>query len=208
LCRAACVTKFAEDKFPYDDPAAYGVHFGSTDYTVGETRKIKKIVKHPAFSGLTWQNDIAMVELDQSVQLEQDEFPTIAVPDPAKPVVQVGWGRMIADDPKSTPQDLGQATAYLLPDTDQRCLVVNSDYVEIPMPKDQYTCQAADPKLGNGVTCYGDAGGPGLQFDNAGRPVVISVTSAGGCSSKGPRPDVGVKLFHYQDWINSMISTT
>lgn len=203
---AACVTKFPGDVYPFDDPSAYVVHFGSTDHTAGETRHVTKIVRHLGWNDATAQNNIALVELDQPVPLTKDELPRIAEPDVAKTVVQVGWGRTIADK-REYPQDLHQATERLLPDTDPRCIVGNSQGTQKTIPPDQYTCQAADLKLGDGVTCYGDAGGQGLQFDNVGRPVVISFNVGGGCSHDPATPDIGVKLSHYQDWINTTIRT-
>jgi secreted trypsin-like serine protease len=205
---ASCVTRFPGDDLPFDDPNAFVVRFGSTDYTAGESRNVTKIVTNPAWSDAAAQNNIAMVELDQPVQLDQDEFPTIGEPDPTKPVVQVGWGRTIADK-RDNPQHLRQATERLLQNTDSRCVIGNSQGVKRPISMDdQYTCAAVDPVLGNGIACYGDSGGQALQFDDAGKPVVISANVAGGCSSNGRTPDIGVKLSRYQDWITSMISTT
>ena len=61
---------------------------------------------------------------------------------------------------------------------------------------------------GGGVAGYGDNGGQQLQFDDAGNPVVVGLNEQGGVGWKaGIRPDMGVKLSHFWDWIESVVST-
>jgi hypothetical protein len=200
---ADCVTRFPGDKLPYDDPASYAVHTGSTDYLGGLTRNVEKFVIHPGWNDALAQNNIAMVKLDRPVLLQQDELATIAEPDPTKDAVQVGWGTGYQ---LHTSHVLQQAIEHVLPDTDPHCYIESNQFTKVATPTDQYTCLAVDPKVGEGVTSYGDNGGQQLQFDDTGKPVVIGLNEQGGVGSDvQDRPDMGAKLSHFRDWIESVI---
>lgn len=193
---ASCVTKFDGDTLPFNDPAAFTVRLGSPRLDSGGVSvNVTAFVKYPGWNVNNGRNDLALLKLANPVTVQQA---LVAAPSPALPVVQVGWGGDSLDADLSPV--LKQASARLLPDTDQRC-VQNG----LPYFAGEQTCQAADPKRGNGVVCAGDSGSPALQFGVDRRPVVISMNLRGGCQSGGPnRPDVSVNLSHYANWISSV----
>lgn len=206
VTNASCVTKFEGDTYPYDEPTAYKVRLGSRKvHSGGTVVYVTEIVKHKGWDAPTGENDIALLKLDRSVDIEPA---TIAEPDPEQPAVQIGWGTQSADEPKKSSTVLREAEAQLLEGDDPRCVTTGGDGNEKPYFADQQTCQAADLQEGIGVTCYGDTGSPALQVGKDEKPVVISIASRGGCPKNGQpgHPDISVRLAAYEGWMTSVMN--
>ncbi|XP_041860983.1 suppressor of tumorigenicity 14 protein homolog [Melanotaenia boesemani] len=193
LTAAHCV----QDKFSQTDQwqVFLGLHVqGQTnEWTV--SRKVIKIIAHEDYEPRTYDNDIALMELDASVALNQHIWP-ICLPSPTYdfPSGQeawiTGWGATTE----------GGSSVSVLQKAAVR--IVNSTVCKSLMTDDVTDRMLCAGVLTGGVdACQGDSGGPLTVTNPGGRAFLAGVVSWGeGCGVRG-KPGVYTRITKFRNWI-------
>ncbi len=148
---------------------------------------VAKVILHPDYNPMTYENDIAILELSKAsaiapVKLEGVSAPAIGDAQFAATRGRVlGWGRVDTADPFSTSSILKFAPVPVV--TNKNCtLPANfSQYGAIDVRR---VCAGGE---GDVDTCNGDSGGPLLMMDGSQNLVQLGITSFGSqiCAQKG-----------------------
>ncbi|XP_036372004.1 coagulation factor XI-like [Megalops cyprinoides] len=164
-----------------------------------ETREVEAILKHPDFSDLTYENDVALVKLKMPIKYTDAQRP-ICLTDTKKEEEfwgkncwVTGWGK---DSTGETPKALQQAQVSLIkPDT---CSTL------LPMGGAYNTTVCARVPEGGSDTCQGDVGGP-LACESDGRWYLMGITSGGVGCGQLEAAEMYTRVSSYVDWIRSSI---
>jgi secreted trypsin-like serine protease len=191
-------------------PSPANVRVGPTASTAVSRNVLKRIV-HPGYNATTGENDVALIQLSQSVSgveavfLNLDSGFPYAIPlvEATQPVLAninvAGWGA-------TTEEGIGSATllAAMLPTvTNNSCASAYNPYPNVGVVFASNLC--AGYQHGGVDTCQGDSGGP-LTF-SFGRPLLAGVTSWGlGCARPG-LPGVYGRVSSYTGWITQHVTS-
>ncbi|XP_026794663.3 ST14 transmembrane serine protease matriptase b [Pangasianodon hypophthalmus] len=185
----------------YSGPDEWDVYLGlhsqnqiNTANTV--LKQVKQIICHPEYNPLSYDNDIALMELDSPVTLSQYIWP-ICLPAatyvlPAGQSVWItGWGKIREEG----------SLATVLQEAEVR--VIN-ETVCSQLIQDEITPQmiCAGILTGGVDACQGDSGGP-MSFEDpaTSRLFLVGVVSWGeGCGRKG-KPGIYTRVTKYRSWI-------
>ncbi|CAN9515311.1 unnamed protein product [Ophioblennius macclurei] len=159
------------------------------------TRSVKRIVAHGDYNPVTFDNDIALMELDADVSLNQNIWP-ICLPAsshdfPAGEEAWItGWGNTREGGVRATV--LQKAQVRIINST--VCKSLMSDEVT-----DRMLCAGV---LKGGVdACQGDSGGPLSVTGLGGRVFQAGVVSWGDGCARRNTPGVYTRVSRYRDWI-------
>ncbi|KAG7280854.1 hypothetical protein CRUP_010836 [Coryphaenoides rupestris] len=197
LTAAHCVHD--DDKIKYSRvdiwEALLGLHIQNqaNEWTV--RRNLKRIIPHPGYDPLTYDNDMALMELETPVTLNQNIFP-ICLPSPSHQFLAgqsawiTGWG--------ATRE--GGFVAAILQKAEVR--LVNQSVCNTLLEgkiTDSMLCAGV---LKGGVdACQGDSGGPLSITEASGRIFQAGVVSWGeGCARRN-KPGVYTRVTKFRSWI-------
>ncbi|XP_072517694.1 ST14 transmembrane serine protease matriptase b [Salminus brasiliensis] len=188
------------EKFKYSQSDQWEVYLGlHTQHHASEgsvQKNLKRIISHPEYDPKTYDNDIALMELDSPVTLSQNIWP-ICLPAathefPAGLDVWItGWGQTREEGSLATV--LQKAEVRIINDTVCNQLMNNE-------VTPRMICAGV---LTGGVdACQGDSGGPMSSVDpDSGRLFLAGVVSWGdGCGRKN-KPGVYTRVTKYRNWI-------
>ncbi|MCM2358298.1 MAG: serine protease [Geobacteraceae bacterium] len=164
--------------------------------TIGEVHKVKEVRNHQGYDENDFNNDIALIKLDNDSKLSAIALVTDN-PIPETNMVVAGWGAMYEDG--SSTVTLRHVKVKCIGDSD-----CNSSY-----PK-RVTANmfCAGNLAGHEDSCQGDSGGPlffSPDFDPANFQQAGIVSWGDGCARPN-RPGVYTKLTNYRDWISKIIN--
>lgn len=176
-----------------------------------QTAFFQEIIRHPDFSSLKKNNNIALIRLAESVDFTENIQPACLYTDkgdlsPNVKLTVIGWGITNRDEPSNA---LLAAQVETVPTSECNSTLLNYNKLvaavalESGIDNSQYC--AYDPKERSG-TCRGDSGSPLQFFDdsNHGIATVVGVTSFGlGCGGK--LPGIYSRVAHYLDWIEANV---
>ena len=188
LTAAHCLT---DDKGnPYFPQAGDTVGIGSYNVNVMTTYKVKRFVVHPMFNRVIFDNDIALIELENNASsstIPYDKGRSLAVNTQTR---VAGWGNMSTTTDMYT-DDLREA---LVPIVDfNQCNSAYDGELTNNMLCAGYFVSTRD-------SCQGDSGGP-LIVDNT----LVGIVSAGyGCAKSG-YPGLYTKVQNYASWIKQYV---
>ncbi|XP_041098456.1 ST14 transmembrane serine protease matriptase a, partial [Polyodon spathula] len=158
---------------------------------------IKRIVPHPNYNTYTFDNDIALMELDSPVTLSSLIWP-ICLPEstyvfPAgKSVWITGWGATKEGGFGATV--LQKAEVRIINDT--VCASLMSDLTSRMM--------CAGVLTGGVDACQGDSGGPLSSIESNGRLFLAGVVSWGDGCARRNKPGVYTRVTMYRGWITQV----
>lgn len=175
--------------------AFLGLHAQGQTNEWTKTRKVRRIVTHRGYDRVSFDNDIALMELDSSVPLNQYIWP-ICLPAPSHdfPPGQeawiTGWGATME----------GGAAAAVLQKAQVR--IINSTVCKSLLRDELTDRMLCAGILSGGVdACQGDSGGPLGVTSPDGRVFVAGVVSWGeGCALKN-KPGVYTRITEFRRWI-------
>ncbi|XP_075210708.1 trypsin-like [Lycorma delicatula] len=165
--------------------------------TVHIDRNIKRIIKHPGYSDRTFNNDIAILQLDEDLELEGSPgLRPVCLPPTKKSFsgeegVVTGWG--VRNAGGSTSPTLNEVSVPILSNKECR----NTSYGEKRIT-DNMLC-AGYPE-GKKDSCQGDSGGP-LHVVNGTRYDIVGVVSWGEGCALANHPGVYTRVNRYITWI-------
>ncbi|KAG7224361.1 hypothetical protein INR49_004703 [Caranx melampygus] len=197
LTAAHCVQDNGANKYSQADQweALLGLHVQSqiNEWTV--RRNIKRIIAHEDYNPMTYNNDIALMELDTEVKLNQNIWP-ICLPSPTFdfPAGQVawitGWG--------ATRE--GGFAATILQKAEVR--IINSTVCKSLLDDEVTNMMLCAGVLKGGVdACQGDSGGPLSVMGPSGRVFLAGVVSWGDGCGRRNKPGVYTRITKYRTWI-------
>jgi secreted trypsin-like serine protease len=187
------------------------VNVGEFDLADGaqNARSIANIYIHGDYNADTINNDIALIELIDSVDapavaLASEQLTEQLTMEHSLATI-IGWGGRTGYAPgegptTDFPDELHQVDLQLM--TNQECRTVLADSLRIPEQNTGVTSMmlcASAPQGGKG-SCQGDSGGPLLVDSNTG-PQQVGIVSWGfGCADAG-YPGVFTRVSQFKNWI-------
>ncbi|NWW78312.1 TMPSC protease, partial [Climacteris rufus] len=190
-------------EFPRRDPCSWravlGVHNLRKHGPHTVKRRIRRIIVHSQFKRETFENDIALFELQSAVRYSPAVQPMCLAPAGAPPVENgsdcfiSGWGRT-AEKGKASSL-LKEAQVEILPPS-----LCNSSEGYAGLVGSKVLCAGA--WAGGTDSCQGDSGGPLVCYQpDSDSFYLVGIASFGiGCGRPG-YPGIYVRLSHYRTWI-------
>ncbi|CRL05277.1 CLUMA_CG018008, isoform A [Clunio marinus] len=163
------------------------------------TRKVKRIVKHPRYSQSNYDNDIALVQLDEPVEFEGILNP-VCLAKSGKTYsdsdgIVTGWGTLKeGGDVSNTLQEV------VVP------IMTNSECKATGYASSRITenMLCAGFEEGKKDSCQGDSGGPLHVFDSEKQiHEIVGVVSWGDGCAKKDYPGVYARVNRYLKWIKT-----
>lgn len=165
----------------------YEILAGTNSLTEGGVkRKLITIIKHEKYGD--FKNDIAVMELDEPLELSDSIRPIVPFKDsvPAwSPITICGWGRISTSGPIS--DKIKFNTQINIMDDVSCGYAISTDRVE--------TVVCLAHSTGNGA-CFGDSGSSAMY---EGKLIGVASFVEGGCGSS--LPDGYAKVSHFVKWI-------
>ncbi|KAJ0170065.1 hypothetical protein K1T71_014671 [Dendrolimus kikuchii] len=168
---------------------------------------VKRIVRHPSYASPSKYHDIALLELDRAIPLNQYMVPACLEGgdgvDDSK-VIAAGWGQ--TENKTQLTQTL-QKVALDKFSTDECSILfdINERYLKFGFDSDTQFCYGYKGKPRD--TCKGDSGGPIMikskKFNCM--YVIVAVTSAGKGCGYIDEPGLYTKVAPYVSWIESIV---
>jgi len=167
-------------------------------------RRIKKVVTHRSFDKITYEYDIALLEMHDGPIKYQPNIIPICLPDNDNRLVgQVGtvtgWGRL---------SEFGQISPVLrevkLPIiSNSKCMSMYRNSGQNEWIPNIFVC--AGTSSGGQDSCEGDSGGPMVVKGKSGRWQLAGIISWGiGCGDRN-RPGVYTRISEFRSWIRNVI---
>ncbi|XP_041801639.1 suppressor of tumorigenicity 14 protein homolog [Chelmon rostratus] len=197
LTAAHCVQDNGPNKYSQADQweALLGLHVQSQTNEWTVRRNVRRIVAHPDYNPLTYDNDIALMELDANVTLNQNIWP-ICLPSPTYDFPAgleawiTGWG--------ATRE--GGLAATILQKAEVR--IINSTVCKSLMDDEVTDGMLCAGVLRGGVdACQGDSGGPLSVTGPGGRVFLAGVVSWGDGCARRNKPGVYTRVTRFRRWI-------
>lgn len=169
--------------------------------TVTVERKLVSAKVYPNFTVLTFNNDIAVLELESPVELGSTIRPACLPFDGNKDytgrvAIVAGWGR--TDERKPTASSLHKVAVPIMSKVE--CL--KSGY---PMGRITENMICAGYADGKKDACQGDSGGPLHVDGERGFIETVGIVSWGRGCARPNYPGVYTKISNYLDWIDKQI---
>ncbi|XP_069038773.1 ST14 transmembrane serine protease matriptase a isoform X2 [Lepisosteus oculatus] len=194
---AHCVQDDPKIRFsqPSTWEAILGLHTQGKPGTSTVTKKLKRVITHPYYNTFTYDNDIALMELESPVTLSKEIkpicLPTSSYVFPAGKTVWItGWG--------ATRE--GGTVASVLQKAEVR--IINDTVCDQLMSGQITSRMICAGVLSGGVdACQGDSGGPLSSAETNGRLFLAGVVSWGDGCARRNKPGVYTRVTQYRGWI-------
>ncbi|XP_034624760.1 transmembrane protease serine 9-like [Trachemys scripta elegans] len=170
---------------------------------------VRRIIRHPKYSGESSSGDIALVELERPIQFTDYILPiclpAASVQFPAGTKCWVtGWGNIQEGEDLPAPQTLQKLQVPIIDQKTCRYLYNTALGEKFPPKAIQNDMMCAGYAEGMKDTCKGDSGGP-LVCKASKEWLLAGIISWGeGCAIKN-RPGVYIRLTSYEAWIHDHI---
>ncbi|VEN49901.1 unnamed protein product [Callosobruchus maculatus] len=167
--------------------------------------RVLRKIPHPLYATGQQYNDIALIELDQTVKFTEYILP-ICLDDgngyTGIKLIATGWGRLQATG--SVSKELRKVDLDYFPHEICQQKYSKVSKQDLPLGIDWQTQICAGSETEVKDSCQGDSGGP-LQEKIFGRNYLVGITSFGiGCGTPGI-PGVYTKVSYYIPWIESVV---
>ncbi|KAM4703778.1 suppressor of tumorigenicity 14 protein [Rhinophrynus dorsalis] len=185
----------------YSDPSVWTAYLGLHDQAQRTSskdvvqRKIKRIVAHKGFSDYTYDNDIAMLELDSPVTFT-DFIQPICIPESTfdfpvgKSLLVTGWGALSE----------GGTGAVILQKAEIR--IINQTECNKLLDGQLTPRMLCAGFVSGGIdACQGDSGGPLSSVESNSKVYLAGIVSWGeGCARRN-KPGIYTRVTMMRDWI-------
>lgn len=153
----------------------------------------KRFILHEGFSNVTYNHDIALIELSEPITFSDVVTPAVLNTEDLGAIQStlIGWGRTYTGS--LLPNNLQHLVLNTITNTD--CKAVWGDYL-----LDGHLCTVGLSGYG---TCHGDSGGPLVRSSDGQLIAVVSFGTDQGCALG--YPDVYTRVSEYISWIDENI---
>nr|XP_045618584.1 serine protease filzig-like [Procambarus clarkii] len=167
-------------------------------------RNVKRVIVHRGYVAKTFDNDLALLEMERPVTFEEHIVP-ICMPQGNEDFVGkmgyvTGWGRLSYGGP--VPTQLNEVELPII--TNSECQHWFTEAGHIKNIKPEFFC--AGYKLGKKDSCEGDSGGPLSIRGDDGRWILAGTVSHGIKCAYPNLPGVYMRMTYYKPWIESIIN--
>lgn len=188
------------------------IRVGEYDFSsIGEPyphieRAARRKVVHPKYNFYTYENDLALVQLDQPLQFPPHVTPICLPPDNidllGRNATVTGWGRL--NEGGTLPTILQEVRVPIVSNDKCKDMFLNAGRPEyIP---DIFLC--AGYEEGGRDSCQGDSGGPLQVRGDDGKWFLAGIISWGiGCAEQN-LPGVCTRISRFKLWIQSTMNST
>lgn len=169
-------------------------------------RNVRRIIVHRGFNAVTFENDLALLELDRAVTFDEHVVP-ICLPDRAEKfegemATVTGWGRTSFGG--DVPSKLMQVKVPVIENT--KCQEWFDFSGHSKRIVDGFQC--AGYKNGVMDSCEGDSGGPLVTQRSDGRWVLVGTVSHGIKCAWPNLPGIYMRMPFYRDWLEKHMSSS
>ncbi|ROT62998.1 putative serine proteinase stubble [Penaeus vannamei] len=178
----------------------------SDDYEPKKTvqRNVKRVVVHRGYVAKTFDNDLALLEMERPVTFDEHIVP-ICMPQGDENFTGMigfvtGWGRLSYGGP--VPTQLNEVAVPIIKNNDCQKWFLEAGHIKNIKP--EFFC--AGYKEGKKDSCEGDSGGPLSVQGEDGRWVLAGTVSHGIKCAYPNLPGVYMKMTYYKPWIESIIN--
>ncbi|XP_019632686.1 PREDICTED: atrial natriuretic peptide-converting enzyme-like [Branchiostoma belcheri] len=197
---AHCVV---DDPNPRDWTVYLGLHIQGETSSRVQVYDVERIIYHDRYDYWRTDFDIALMELDGTVEYDEDGYVRpVCLPDDDNVFTSEsdctisGWGTMYEGGDTATV--LQDAEIPLVP----RSVCNDADHYDGRITT-RMICAGHDE--GGVDSCQGDSGGPLSCEDTDGKWYLVGVTSWGEGCARPNRPGIYADVNHFRDWIFSVI---
>lgn len=187
-----------DGRIRYSQPGTWEVYLGLHEQSKKNTaqkRGLKRVISHPYYNAYTFDNDIALMELDSPVKFS-DTIKPICLPSPSyvfpvgKSVWITGWGAT-REGATQGPNVLQKAEVR----------IINSTVCNSLMGGQLTSRMLCAGVLAGGVdACQGDSGGP-LSSMSTGCMFLAGVVSWGDGCARRNKPGIYTTVTKFRGWI-------
>jgi len=177
-------------------------------FETAQVRWVDKVVMHPKFVAALYEQDIALLHLEEELVFSASVLP-ICLPPPGadtgrfpylgRLATLTGWGRHWDKGPLATGLEMVQLPLI----SNKQCMEwYNRSGSRQLIPQHTFLC--AGWEEGAKDACGGDSGGPLVVYRPDGRAELVGIVSWGiGCGTKG-RPGVYTRVSNFIAWIKEV----
>ncbi|XP_046675171.1 trypsin-like [Homalodisca vitripennis] len=168
-----------------------------------QTRKVVRMTPHKGFTMLTFDNDIAILELDSPVTLYKTSVRTACLPNSddedytGRSATVAGWGRL-AERKKKTSELLRKVEVPILSESECK----SKGYPDSKITENMICAGYTDGKKD---ACQGDSGGPLHAMDAKNVTEVIGIVSWGRGCARPNFPGIYTRVARYISWIDERL---
>ncbi|CAH0380843.1 unnamed protein product [Bemisia tabaci] len=184
-----------------------GQHNLSTPATATMSVRVLRVVMHPDYQCSKFQNDIALLELEQDIVWTGRALPACLAPTHSSSfsqerAVAAGWGWTNENLSQGKRADILQKVEVSVVDNGKCQEWYKSQGKKVAIHTSQ---MCAGYESGGRDSCWADSGGPLMLAQDDGSTIVIGVVSTGiGCAR--PRlPGLYTRISEYVDWISTYV---
>merc|ERR1712038_450569 len=176
---------------------------GNSESMATMQRKVKRVVVHKDYKAPTFENDIAILELEKEIQRQPHIVP-ICMPESldmvfeGKKGIVTGWGRLKYAG--NVPNILHQVTVPIIDNDKCQNMFIKSGHKKTV--RESFLCAGYDE--GKKDSCEGDSGGPLMVQQEDGRWVLAGTVSHGIKCAYPNLPGVYMRMTYYKPWIEKV----
>jgi len=178
-----------------------------SESTLSITKNVRRVIVHRDYNAQTFENDIALLELESAVEYQPHIVP-ICMPNDLDDIhvgqhgFVTGWGRLKYGG--GVPQILHEVDVPILNNTDCQNMFLKSGHIKAI--RESFIC--AGYAQGTKDSCEGDSGGP-LAIQRGNGQWVLAGTVSHGIKCAYPNlPGVYMRMTYYKQWIKRVTGTS
>jgi len=176
---------------------------GNSEFMSTMQRKVKRVVVHKDYKAPTFENDIAILELENAI-VRQPHIVPICMPESlqiefeGKVGIVTGWGR--TEYGGNVPNILHQVSVPIIDNDKCQNMFIKSGHKK--KVRESFLCAGYDK--GEKDSCEGDSGGP-LMVQKSNKRWVLAGTVSHGIKCAYPdMPGVYMRMTYYKPWIEKV----
>lgn len=179
---------------------------GPTELMATTRKKVKRVVVHKDYKAPTFENDIAILELESPIERKPHIVP-ICLPEiseefEGRMAIVSGWGRL--EYGGNVPNVLHQVSVPIMNNTKCQTMFTNSGHKK--KVRESFLCAGYD--LGKKDSCEGDSGGPLMVQQPDTRWILAGTVSHGIKCAYPDLPGVYMRMTYYKPWIERITGLT
>ncbi|KPI96543.1 Serine proteinase stubble [Papilio xuthus] len=165
-------------------------------------KNVRRVIPHPKYDAATFENDLAILELDSPIKYEPHIVPICMPPDDAdftnRMATVTGWGRLKYGG--GVPAILQEVQVPVMENSHCQYMFQTAGHAKKIL--DSFIC--AGYSNGKKDSCEGDSGGPLVVRNDDGRWVLVGTVSHGIKCAARFLPGVYMRTTYYKPWFRSI----